>query len=170
MWRVDHYDRQRTPHRRAAPRGGRFTRDYPGANDAHAHEPHGYEPRGYHGGDYRRAYDSDVYRHNNYRHNNYRQNNYDRGGYGEGGFDEAGFDDVAHPPHRPHRPTPPDTDTRWAAPSHRRRREPRGPWSRAWRPDEWWHSIGPEPRADYDWAYEARRPERYGWTGETGRG
>lgn len=61
-------------------------------------------------------------------------------------------------------------DTRFAAPSHRRAREPHRPWTGDWRPDAWWHAIGPEPRADYDWAYAARRPERYGWTGETGRG
>jgi hypothetical protein len=63
-----------------------------------------------------------------------------------------------------------ERDALWAIPSHRRRREPRGPWERGWRPDAWWHAIGPEPRADYDWAYKADRPERYGWTGETGRG
>lgn len=107
------------------------------------------------------------------------RNSFDRGGYGEGGFDDVGLDDsafheVARARRRPRRAQGAgydyDTDTRWAAPSHRRRRAYHGPWRRAWRPDEWWHAIGPEPRADYDWAYEARRPERYGWTGETGRG
>lgn len=37
------------------------------------------------------------------------------------------------------------------------------------RRERWWYAIGPERRMDYDWAYSARRPERYGWTGETGR-
>lgn len=42
-----------------------------------------------------------------------------------------------------------DTDPLWATPSHRRRREPRRPWTGDWNPDEWWHVIGPERRADY---------------------
>ena len=37
------------------------------------------------------------------------------------------------------------------------------------RRERWWYAIGPERRMDYDWAYSARRPELYGWTGETGR-
>lgn len=35
--------------------------------------------------------------------------------------------------------------------------------------ERWWHAIGPERRQDYDWAFRAGRPERYGWTGEVGR-
>jgi hypothetical protein len=63
-----------------------------------------------------------------------------------------------------------ELDARWAAPSHRRARGLRRPWEREWRPDRSWHPAGEEPRIDYDWAYGARRPDRYGWTGETGRG
>lgn len=37
------------------------------------------------------------------------------------------------------------------------------------RVERWWYAIGPERRQDYAWVYGARRPERYGWTGETGR-
>jgi len=44
-----------------------------------------------------------------------------------------------------------------------------GPPTRPEYPEEWWHAVGPEPRADYDWHYSAGRPERYGWSGETGR-
>lgn len=65
----------------------------------------------------------------------------------------------------------PAPDLTWGEPSYRRGRNRYGPWRPNWRPDEaWWHNIGPEPRADYDWAYGGGPPERYGWPGETGRG
>lgn len=102
---------------------------------------------------------------------------YDREYYRSGGAPrrrlyragEYGAYDVAYRQNR-RRFAPPRHDPYFAAPSHRRAREPRRPWPGYWNPEEWWYAIGPEPLADYDWAYSARRPERYGWTGETGRG
>lgn len=144
MMSRNRYDRDRPHYRRAAPWGGRYDRDYAPT--------------------YARDYDGGRYDHE------YRRAPRHSASLGyEGDFDLHRHHD------RPRdldfgRDIGRDTDARWATPSHRRRREPRGPWRRAWQPDEWWHAIGPEPRADYDWAYEARRPERYGWTGETGRG
>jgi hypothetical protein len=61
-------------------------------------------------------------------------------------------------------------DARWASPEHRRTREQRRPWEAGWRPELTWRGAGREPHADYDWVYGARRPDPYGWTGETGRG
>jgi hypothetical protein len=64
----------------------------------------------------------------------------------------------------------PERDAEWARPSHRRAMEGHHPWHREWVPrPEWWHAVGPEPRSDYDWMYGAGNPDRYGWTGETGR-
>lgn len=148
MMSRNRYDRDRPHHRRAAPWGGRNTHDYDRGARYHR-EYDGGHPRA-------RAY---RYTGPEYRHAARHSASL---GY-EGDFEFNRHHD---------RPREIETtpDARWATPSHRRRREPRGPWRRAWQPDEWWHAIGPEPRADYDWAYEARRPERYGWTGETGRG
>jgi len=83
--------------------------------------------------------------------------------------EEYGSYDVVYRPYG-RRPAPSYHDPYFAAPSHRRAREPRRPWPVHWHPEAWWYAIGPEPLADYDWAYGSGRPERYGWTGETGRG
>lgn len=59
-------------------------------------------------------------------------------------------------------------DSEYRPPPPHRRRGRRGQvgWPAAGR---WRHAIGPERREDYDWAYNAGRPEWYGWTGRTGR-
>jgi hypothetical protein len=175
MMRSDRYDRDRPRHHHAAPRGGRYTHEY----DRGARYRREYD------GGHRRAHES-GYTGPEYRHT--RESGYAADEYRRPARSSAPAlytDDFrSQYPSTSHRAAAPrqqndyayppasasDTDTRWAAPSHRRRREHRGPWRRGWQPEEWWHAIGPEPRADYDWAYEARRPERYGWTGETGRG
>lgn len=54
----------------------------------------------------------------------------------------------------------------YGPPPERRGRRGRSGWPSA---EQWRHAIGPERREDYDWAYNAGRPERYGWTGRTGR-
>jgi hypothetical protein len=145
------YDRDWPSRHRPAHRGDRYTRDYDRAG-RDRRDCDGANPRARASGGYAResGYAAQEY-HRPPRHS----------------APPLYSDEFRHP-----RPSAAEreADALWAAPSHRRRREPRGPWERGWRPHGWWHAIGPEPRADYDWAYEARRPERYGWTGETGRG
>ncbi len=69
---------------------------------------------------------------------------------------------------RPHRVVPSRVRDRYRPRPGRERYVPASEVPRG-RPERWWYAIGPERREDYDWAYSARRPERYGWTGETGR-
>lgn len=192
MWRTDRYSRYRTPHPRAARHRGEYgSRLHTPRRAAIGHDGTGPHPRGYgyaspeYTGSARRhgysspkhsyytsgyGYSSPEYRHSSrrfthplYDYDYDRQHFYPRS-YRDG--HRLGSGAETYRSLRPQR----DADTLWAAPANRRRREPRRPWTGDWNPDEWWHAIGPEPRADYDWAYESRRPERYGWTGETGRG
>jgi len=66
--------------------------------------------------------------------------------------------------YRRRRPVPPGPGPARRPRGWRRRRQARG-WPG---PERWWHAVGPERRQDYDWAFNAGPPGRYGWPGETG--